>query len=205
MRRIKQAKPSPAMLVAVVALVAALAGTAVAGVAVTSLSKKDKKQVTKIANKQGKQQANKQIVKKAPGLSVASAKTADSANGVKPVGVSFAAAADSGPTVFVDEGGIRIEGSCTAAGSARILYESTADDGDIYLSILYESGTMVPLASANRDPGAPITNTTGPSNVIMKTTLAYRGADGTTVSGELMQAEGAGAAQCRIGGTLLVG
>jgi hypothetical protein len=54
MRRIKGAKPSPALLVAVVALVAALAGTAIAGVAVTSLSKKDKKQVTKIAKKQAK-------------------------------------------------------------------------------------------------------------------------------------------------------
>ena len=37
------------------------------------------------------------------------------------------------------------------------------------------------------------------------TTVTYRGADGTTVSGELVQTEGAGAAQCRIGGTLFVG
>ncbi len=54
MRRIKGAKPSPALLVAVVALVAALAGTAIGGVAVTSLNKKDKKQVTRIAKKQAK-------------------------------------------------------------------------------------------------------------------------------------------------------
>ena len=54
MQRIKGAKPSPALLVAVVALVAALAGTAIGGVAVTSLSKKDKKQVAKIAKKQAK-------------------------------------------------------------------------------------------------------------------------------------------------------
>ena len=51
MRRIKRAKPSPALLVAVVALVAALGGGAVAGVAVTSLNKEDKKQVKKIAKK----------------------------------------------------------------------------------------------------------------------------------------------------------
>ena len=51
MRRIKQAKPSAALIVAVIALVAALGGGAVAGVAVTSLNKKDKKQVTKIAKK----------------------------------------------------------------------------------------------------------------------------------------------------------
>src|SRR5680860_1090998 len=79
MRRIKRAKPSPALLVAVVALVAALGGGAVASVAVTSLNKEDKKQVKKIAKKQGKKQAKKQIDRKAPGLSVASAKTADSA------------------------------------------------------------------------------------------------------------------------------
>ena len=63
MRRINQAGPSPALLVAVIALVAALGGGAVAGVAVTSLSKKDKKQVTKIAKKQGKKQGKKQAKK----------------------------------------------------------------------------------------------------------------------------------------------
>ena len=51
MQRIKGAKPSAALIVAVIALVAALGGGAVAGVAVTSLNKKDKKQVKKIAKK----------------------------------------------------------------------------------------------------------------------------------------------------------
>jgi hypothetical protein len=59
MRRIKRAKPSPALLVAVVALVAALGGGAVAGVAVTSLNKKEKNQVKKIARKQAKKQVKK--------------------------------------------------------------------------------------------------------------------------------------------------
>ena len=57
MRRIKRAKLSPALLVAVVALVAALAGTAVGGVAVTSLNKKETKKVREIAKKQ----ANKAV------------------------------------------------------------------------------------------------------------------------------------------------
>ena len=52
MRRIKQAKPSPALVAAVVALVAALGGGAVAGVAVTSLSQKETKKVRKIAKNQ---------------------------------------------------------------------------------------------------------------------------------------------------------
>jgi hypothetical protein len=214
MGKLKGRKPSPALLVAVVALVAALAGTAIGGVAVTSLSKKDKKQVTKIAKKQGKKQANRQIAKKAPGLSGArapppdsatSAESADTANGVKPVKVSFAAAADSGTEVFVDEGGIRIEGVCTASGSARVRYVNTADGGDLRELLLFENGTLVPTGNANRNAGASITNTTSVGNVIMQTTLTYRGADGTSVSGELMQAQGDGAAQCRIGGTLFVG
>ncbi len=52
MSRIKHARPSPAILVAVIALVAALGGSAVAEVATTSLSKKEKKQTKKIAKKQ---------------------------------------------------------------------------------------------------------------------------------------------------------
>ena len=74
MTRIKHRRPSPAILVAVIALVAALGGSAVAEVATTSkLNKKEKKQTKKIA----KQQANKQIDKKASGLSVANADTVD--------------------------------------------------------------------------------------------------------------------------------
>ena len=58
MRRIKRAKPSPALLVAVVALVAALGGGAVAGVAVNSLNKKQIKKVRKIARNQANRAVN---------------------------------------------------------------------------------------------------------------------------------------------------
>ena len=54
MRRIKQAKPSAALIVAVIALVAALGGGAVAGVAVTSLKQNERKQVKKISKRQAK-------------------------------------------------------------------------------------------------------------------------------------------------------
>lgn len=69
-----RSRPSPAMIVAALALTFALAGTAVAApdAALVDLSKK---QVKKIAKKV----ANKQITKRAPGLSVAHAKTADNA------------------------------------------------------------------------------------------------------------------------------
>lgn len=78
MNSLSSRRPSPAMVVACVALSFALAGSAVAGTeAVTStLDTKEKKQVKKIS----KRQANKQIKKKAPGLSVAHATTATSAN-----------------------------------------------------------------------------------------------------------------------------
>ena len=75
MSRIKGAKPSAALLVAVVALVVALGGGAVAGVAVTVLNNKEKKEVRKLARKQ----ANKRIDKREPGLDVNSAKSAETA------------------------------------------------------------------------------------------------------------------------------
>ena len=78
MRRFMRGKPSPAMAVALVALSAALVGTAIAGptAVVSLLDKGEKKQVKKISKKQ----ANKQIKKKAPGLSVANAQHANNAD-----------------------------------------------------------------------------------------------------------------------------
>jgi hypothetical protein len=54
MRRLRHARPSPALIVAVIALVGALAGSAVAEQATTSISKKKTKKIAK-------NQANKQI------------------------------------------------------------------------------------------------------------------------------------------------
>jgi hypothetical protein len=83
MDRLSQVRPSPAMLVAATALVAALVGTAVAGVATHSkLDGKERKQVAKIARKQ----ADKRIAKLAPGLSVAVANVANSANSAARLG-----------------------------------------------------------------------------------------------------------------------
>ncbi len=76
MDRLRQVRPTPAMLVAVAALIAALAGTAVAGVAtISKLSGKEKKQVAKIARKE----ADKRITKRAAGLTVAAANSANTA------------------------------------------------------------------------------------------------------------------------------
>jgi hypothetical protein len=54
MSRIKAAKSSAALLVAVIALVAALGGGAVAGVTISKLNNKEKKQVKRLSKKQAK-------------------------------------------------------------------------------------------------------------------------------------------------------
>jgi CBS domain containing-hemolysin-like protein len=99
MSRIKHARPSPAILIAVIALVAALAGSAIADVATTSLDKNDTKKVKKLAKKQAKKQDKKQDQRNFPVDSsqigrgavssakigdgaVTSAKIADAAKGV---------------------------------------------------------------------------------------------------------------------------
>ena len=66
MSRIKRARPSPAILIAVAALVAALGGSAVAEVATTSLSKGETKKVKKLAKKQAKKFDKKQDKKNFP-------------------------------------------------------------------------------------------------------------------------------------------
>jgi hypothetical protein len=69
-------RPSPAMVVSIIALVFAVVGTGVASVATVSvLNKQEKKQTKKIS----KNQANNEITKRAPGLSVASAVNANNA------------------------------------------------------------------------------------------------------------------------------
>ena len=80
MSRIKQA--SPALVISILALIAALVVPALAQVATTALTKKEKRVVRKIANRQ----ANKQITRRAPRLSVARANTAASAANADAVG-----------------------------------------------------------------------------------------------------------------------
>jgi hypothetical protein len=79
MGRIREKRPSPAMVVAIVSLVFAVGGTAVAGVATISvLSKKEKKQTRNIAKDE--------IKKAAPSLQVARAQNAGNADTLGGVG-----------------------------------------------------------------------------------------------------------------------
>jgi hypothetical protein len=205
-------RPSPSMIVAVAALIVAVAGTAVATpLALTALTKKEKKQTRKIANEQ--------ISRRAPGLSVASANSANTANsatqaqnantanGVKPIKVSFAAPSGTPATAFVDEGGVRISGECTALGDARLELTNTGAGGAL-VQFVTVNGAGTTFAAPNLGMGSgtsqAISTGAAPFN-ILTVTVTYRGAAGTEVSGDLVIARGAVAAQCVFAGTLLVG
>ena len=142
MKRIRDTRPSPAIIVAALALVAALAGTAIAGSDVQS-SALSKKKVKKIAKKQAK----KQINKLAPGLSVAhadsadSATTADSATQVDtlqldPVNVAKSAATLAAATEveLLTYGPFTIYGKCygPAAETDGNIYIKTSDAGALF-------------------------------------------------------------------------
>jgi hypothetical protein len=109
-------RPSPAMIVAIVALIAALGGTAVAGGFITK--------------KKAKNIANNQITQRAPGLSVASAKSADSAKnsdalqGLPLRGVSQWVVSSSGGTVVSSSGGVTIT-KLAGAGRYRVSFPSS--------------------------------------------------------------------------------
>jgi hypothetical protein len=212
----KQARmPAPAIVVAALALVAA-AGTAVAGPN-ASTSAITKKKVKKIARKQ--------INTLAPGLSVASAETAGvadraiaansatqaqnagTANGVKPIKVSFAVPAGTPATPFVNQGGVRIRGECTGAGEARLELTNTGASGAVaMLAAVNADGSTDAAPNLGMGSGTmqSLSTTAAPRN-IRAVTVTYRGAGGTEVGGDLVMARGTPDAQCVIAGTLFVG
>ncbi|MGB6424733.1 MAG: hypothetical protein WBF18_05590 [Solirubrobacterales bacterium] len=101
-------KPSPALVLASIALLLALTGAAVAGPQVFS-----KKGVTKSKVKSiSKRQANAQITARAPGLSVANSRTADSAN----------------PTAFAQ---VAADGTVNAATSKGVTQANVINAGPI--------------------------------------------------------------------------
>jgi hypothetical protein len=219
MRRIKGARPSAALIVAVIALVAALGGGAVAGVAVTSLNKKDKKQVRKISKKE----ANKRIDKREPSLDVNSAKNAtnaenainatnaqnaDTAAGVRPVKVDYTGSGGGPDEVLLDEGGIEIRAICSGAPSAQVLLSATAPGGAIAASVIdspLDTDRVGFETDDEFDPPDDLFFSTAPTNPDMSLTLNYRGTDGTTVTGTLQMRTGTAVADCVISGTLFVG
>ena len=112
-------RPSPAMVVAIVALIAALGGTALAGGFITK--------------KKAKTVADKQITKRAPGLSVASAATAKNVFFAK---VSYSTAS---PVVVSGTPGIAGDGE-QFAGAPRLTFPRNMESCAV-TAILDNSGT----------------------------------------------------------------
>lgn len=216
---------SPAMIVAVVALLIAVGGTAVAGVsAISRLSKPEKKEVRKIA----KAESDRGITRRAPGLTVGGAKTADvagsavraanadhatsadransagSANGVEPIKVVFTAAAGGSKTILA-AGGLTISASCDGLGRTEVRFEPTPG-GDL-LDVVRTAGTEG-TSSTQSFNQATFTSgfgfgTAGASVQLL--TVSYLGTSGTTISGSLTLAQGASIAQCVVDGMLFEG
>jgi hypothetical protein len=212
MSRIK--RTSPALVISILALIAALVVPALAQVATTALTKKEKRVVRKVA----KFQANKQITRRAPGLSVGkanSANTANSANqannattanGVRPVRINFTAAANSGQTVLLNEAGILIRGECTAGGDASIRIDESASNAVIHWSgVAEQHSTGFVTSTATFDTPFSVQTTGSAPTRAWATTLRHRGANGATVTGDLQMERGTGVAQCVISGMLFVG
>jgi hypothetical protein len=180
MSRIR-ALPSPAMVVALLALIAGVAGAAVAkgGKTVT------KKQATKIANNQ--------IDARAPGLSVAhagSAGTADSAADASQVGGQrvvkvFAKVPLPTPaltTIANLGGGFRLAGACPSGGRAELeLFFDRTEGVDLKAGTIGDVGG----AEINGDDTAGPTsiNLSGTNNVTGEASFSAATTSGTVVSG----------------------
>lgn len=182
----KRIKPTHAMLVAVIALFVALGGGAAAGVAISSLDKKEKKQVTKIAKKQGKQQANKRIDKREPKLNVNSAKSAEAVNGQRIVPINHRSG-DVTNATLASLNGITVRVSCTS-GNESISVVTTVPDGEISaISNDAEATdqTADELAGEFDDdfgPGETFDATSGASASERQYTLTYSAGDGRNVT-----------------------
>jgi hypothetical protein len=215
------APPSPAVVIAALALAAALAGTAFAAPD-ASTSAINKKKVKKIATKR--------INKLAPGLSVAHAETATTANsadtattadrantaaqaqnattasGIRPVKINFAVPSDTPDRPLFNQGGVRLEGQCSLGGSADLEAIGTANNGLVKLAIVNAGDTAESTQNSNFDVDSLVSVGTGGGGIESRTvTITYRGASGTQVNGDLVIAQGTAAAQCVIAGTLFVG
>jgi cell wall-associated NlpC family hydrolase len=136
----------------------------------------------------------------------AQAQNAATANGVRPVKVNFAAAANTPERTFLNQGGARFEGECNSAGNAIFRTVATANNGVVKLDAVNGVGGTNAIVDKDLDvTGAVGLGTGAAPNDVRSVTVTYGGAGGTEVSGNVVLAEGAAAAQCVIAGTLFVG
>ena len=159
MSLIKTQRPSPWMLVAVAALAFAMVGTAVAGT--DAVSKLTKSKVRSIADKE--------IKKKAPGLTVAKAASADNAtnavnaaNAAKVGGQTSTKlftkiASGTGATTVFEGSGLRLTAACSAGGALTFAATTSVND-----SILLSEGNNNGTAFGSRTSDFDVGNTETP-------------------------------------------
>jgi hypothetical protein len=167
--------PSPALVVAVVALVAAVGGGTMA-----------------IASS-GKKLVNKQITKRAPGLSVRHATSADTAANADELGGAAPGSYERRPqralvngngTIAAQSGGITVNSTLGSSGLYFVAFPTSVANRPVSVSIHYPDGGLTGQISAtpcggNSVPGGfDCTNTTGvndPNHLLVRTTNSSGG------------------------------
>jgi hypothetical protein len=164
-------RPSPAMVVAIVALIAALGGTAVAG---GVLNKKKAKKI-----------ANSAITKRAPGLSVAHAKSADSAGSANTLTgltkINYSADSGSADQQVFSAGGLALVAKCSGAAADLDATTSVA-------ATLQSYGNTSDTNDTSFNPGD--TDTLLESDE--ERDFVYTGSNGSIIVGQLAAAFNAG-------------
>jgi hypothetical protein len=123
---------------------------------------------------------------------------------MRPVKLNFTGPANTPPTTLLDKGGIKISPSCSSGGTAQLRIESTAE-GNLVKVVVVGSGPSPSLSSFQATGPAAFTPTTSGANPFQTVTITIRTAGGTTVTGDVVNGQNAGVAQCVIAGTLFVG
>jgi hypothetical protein len=164
-------RQSPALIIAVIALIAAFGGSALAG--------------GPINKKKAKKIANNVVTKRAPGLSVAHAKTADNAtnaananrvNGIAAAKFDYRAATGAGTTTIGTFDGLVLQADClagtdlfatTSVNNANIKSEGQ-DEGAGTLEDSLDGGNVgetIDLNQSSEASGTVVYNNNSPGNV----------------------------------------
>jgi hypothetical protein len=206
----KGARPSPAMMVALVALALALGGTAVADGITAKLDRAEKTQVKKIAKKQ----ANKRITARAPGLAVASARTAasaDSLNGLRVLPIKHQGPAGSGDVTVLDTAGLQIRVDDCTSGQEELRATTTIAGGEITVVSDDAGGPDAAAVQISHEhdsdfgPGDDFDLTEAISAVDDRIyQLHYTGGDGRLVSASIATEGDIGGLDCVVSGYAVV-
>src|SRR5262245_16882154 len=200
--------PSAAILVAVFALVAALTGTAVAG---------EEARTSAITKKKVKKITTKQINKLAPGLSVASADTANNADtatnaqnaaavgGVGAAGIDYSVLPPSGAQTIYERAGLRLRATC-GGNTVSITPPPARQDSSIFTSVVdtdsNNNNNNTDAEDGLFDPGVNFDLLSGNSGNAALITFEYDAANGQSVTGTLSTDVTVPQARCEVHGNV---